>query len=953
MIRKVTAALVGTLLASTQLSAAAPAPTPASLASLIAQVHIPYEQFILPNGLRVIMHTDRKVPVVAVSVWYHIGSRDEPAGKTGFAHLYEHLMFYGSDNAPGSLLARLEAIGATDYNGTTWFDRTNYFETVPTGALDRALFLESDRMGHLLNSVTKERLDAQRAVVQNEKRMNDNEPGGLTQYAELAALFPKGHAYNHPTIGSMTDLNGASLEDVKNWFRANYGPNNAVLVLAGDIDLATAKEKVTRWFGAIPRGPDVKHADVPVPTLAAPVDKVMHDRVATVSISREWVTPGINDPETTDIQLAAYVLGGLGSSRLDNILVRQEKLAVSVTAGVQQFEKVGMLEINASVRPGVDPALVAKRMDEITADYLRTGPSADELQRAATSIAASQIRGLESVGGMGGKAVTLAEGAVYSDDPDHYAKELRAIAAVTPAQVGAAARKWMGRPPLRLTVLPGERSAEDIAAAGSARRTPAYFQNPAEGGAPAPATPGNGAGARPAIAEPPVAPVGALSFPRIERATLSNGIPIVFARRAGLPLVQVAISFDAGNAADDRAKLGTEALLISLLKEGTPTRSSTAIAEEQERLGANIGASATMDFTRVSLSALTPNLGASLDLLADIVRNPAFAPEEIERQRARLLARIATERTQPQGIATRLLPPIIYGPAHPYGVPLSGSGDEAGVKAATRTDLLAFKARWLRPDNATIFVAGDTSLDQIKSLLEQRFGAWRAPAVAKGMKNFDAAIPAARSRIVLVDRPQSPQSLILAAQVLPVRGLDDTEALSAANYTLGEAGNSRLSTDLRENKGWAYYAGSQVKIVRQRMPFLLYAPVQTDKTGESLAAARADIADFVGAKGITDTELQQTVDSLIHSLPGTFETSGDLLGAIIQNTALGRPDDYYVTLPARYRALTATTIDGAARVIDPAKLVWIVVGDAKMVRPQLQALGLPIEQADTATGAVK
>ena len=262
-----------TMLSSPALAAAPEQPAP--LSELVKDVNIPYSMFRLPNGLTVIVHEDHKAPIVAVSVWYHIGSKDEPKGKTGFAHLFEHLMFYGSQNAPGSFMGRLESIGATDANGTTWFDRTNYFETVPTGALDRALFLEFDRMGHLLGAVTQKTVDLQRAVVENEKRMDDNEPGGLEEYAELNALFPPGHPYHHATIGSMKDIENASLEDVKNWFRAHYGPNNAVLVLAGDIDVPTARAKAQRWFGSIPRGPETPRPPVSVPTLPAPVDKVM------------------------------------------------------------------------------------------------------------------------------------------------------------------------------------------------------------------------------------------------------------------------------------------------------------------------------------------------------------------------------------------------------------------------------------------------------------------------------------------------------------------------------------------------------------------------------------------------------------------------------------------------------------------------------------------------------
>jgi zinc protease len=919
----------------------------APLSELVAQVDIPYQTFTLPNGLRVIVHEDHKAPVVAVSIWYHIGSKDEPRGKTGFAHLFEHLMFYGSENAPGSFFGRLESIGATDWNGTTWFDRTNYFETVPTGALDRALFLESDRMGHLLGAVTQQTLDLQRGVVQNEKRMGDNEPGGLREYAELATLFPTGHPYHHPTIGSMADLNGASLEDVKSWFRAHYGPNNAVLVLAGDVDLATARAKVERWFGPIPRGPETARPDVPVPSLAQPVDKVMHDRVATVSISREWVVPGVNDSDTNQLELAASILGGLGSSRLDNALVRKEKLAVSVSADVQQFEKISLLSVTARVRPGVDPGLVARRLDEIVADFLRNGPTADEVQRAATSAVAGTIKGLEQVGGFGGKAVTLAEGAVYSNDPAKYKRDLQETAAATPASVAAAARKWMSRPAFRLTLSPGERSAEDIAAAGSAvgRRHPAYFRSPDQGGAPAAATPA-AAPPAPTVAEPPVEPVRALAFPAVERARLSNGIEVVFARRAAVPIVEVAVAFDAGNAADDRAKLGTEALLLSLLKEGTGRLGSTQIAEEQERLGASISASASMDRTTVSLSALKANLAPSLDLLADVIRNPAFAPAEVERKRAALLAQIAEEKTQPQGLALRVLPPLLYGAGHPYAVPFTGSGDAAGVKAVTRADLVAFHQRWLRPDNAAIFVVGDTGMAELMPLLEARFGSWRAPAGPKGAKSFPGAPPAAAAgpRIILIDKPQSPQSMILAGEPLAVRGVDDPLTLTVANEVLGASATSRLIMDLRETKGWAYYAGSQVQLVRERMPLFLFAPVQTDKTGESIAAAQADLAAFLGPKGVTQDELARTISNQVLSLAGEFETSGAVLGAIMRNATLRRPDDYYVRLPDRYRAITAADLDSAARrAIDPRRLVWVVVGDAAKVRPQLDALHMPVE----------
>jgi predicted Zn-dependent peptidase len=397
---------------------------PAPISELVKAIDIPHEEFTLKNGLRVIVSTDRKAPIVAVSVWYHVGSRYEPAGKTGFAHLFEHLMFYGSENADGPFFARLEDIGATDWNGTTWFDRTNYFETVPTGALDRALFLEADRMGHLLGAVTQVKLDTQRGVVQNEKRMGENNPYGLVEYAQLAALFPDGHPYRHSTIGSMADLNAASLDDVKTWFRTHYGPNNAVIVLAGDIDVPTAKAKMEKWFGAIPAGPAPTDVDASVPTLPADVEKVMKDNVATVRLYRNWVVPGINGTDLPLLDLSMSIFGGLASSRLDNVLVRQDKTAVGVSASIQTFEKVSLAEITVDVKPGADPVAVGKRLDALLADYLAKGPTADEVTRAATRVMSGTIGGLEQVGGQTGKAVTLAEGAVYSNDPDRYRKDL-------------------------------------------------------------------------------------------------------------------------------------------------------------------------------------------------------------------------------------------------------------------------------------------------------------------------------------------------------------------------------------------------------------------------------------------------------------------------------------------------------------------------------------------------
>ncbi len=920
---------------------------PAPVAELVRAVDIPYERFTLGNGLRVLVHTDRKAPVVAVSIYYHVGSKDEPKGKTGFAHLFEHLMFNGSENAPGDFFEPLQQVGATDFNGTTWFDRTNYFETVPTGALDRALFLESDRMGHLLGAVTQEKLTNQIGVVQNEKRQGDNQPFGLVDYVVYDVLFPGDHPYRHSTIGTMADLTGASLEDTKNWFRAKYGPDNAVLVLAGDIDAATARPMVQKWFGDIPRGPKVARVDAPVPTLAAPISKVMKDQVPFTRVMRLWAVEGVNGKDATALQAAMSVLGGLSSSRLDNALVRGDKTAVAVTASVLPFEQVGVLTVSADVKPGQDATAVGRRLDALIADFLKTGPTADEVRRVATRSISGTIGGYESVGGFSGKAVALAEGLVYSNDPAKYKAELAELAALTPAQVTAAARKWMSRPVFNLTVEPGTRDTSPAmrAITGDAAkpegRGAAYYRDPD-----APVTGPLTAVDRSKL--PEVGTLANLDFPAIERATLSNGIPIFFARRASVPVVRVAVSFDAGFSSDPKSALGTQSLMLALLDEGTKTRSSVQIAEESERLGATVSTAATIDRSSVNLYALTPNLAPSLGLLSDIVRNPAFAPEEVERLRGQQLAGIASQLSDPGGIARYVLPEKIYGRDHPYGVPSTGTGEASAVAKVSRDAIAAFHRDWLRPDNAQIFVVGDTTMAALKPMLESSFGSWQKPSFAKTVKTFTGTVPPQQAKIYLVDRPGSGQSVIRGGSVLAHTGKDDLTILRQANDVLGGSFLSRLNTDLRETKGWSYGVGSGIGNNENRTQFIVNAPVQTDRTGDSLTALIEDTKAYLGPQGTTAAELERTANGAVRELPGTFETSDAVLGAVQQIVWLGRPDEYYEKLADRYRSMTAAELDAAARAnIDPAKISWVVVGDAAKVRSQLDKVGLPIEVVPT------
>jgi predicted Zn-dependent peptidase len=913
---------------------ASPAPAAAAVGksvpipSLVSKVSIPHTMFRLKNGLTVIVHEDHKAPVAAVTVWYNVGSKDEPKGKTGFAHLYEHLMFNGSEDLPGDYFTYLQQVGATDYNGTTAQDRTNYFETVPAGALERAMFMESDRMGHLLGAITQGVLDNQRSVVQNEKRQNDSRPGGLIQYELFGNLFPEGHPYHHTVIGSMTDLDAASLEDVKQWFRDKYGPNNAVVVVAGDVKPAEVKRLAEKYFGPIPAGPVNHPALAAVPTLAKAKSIDMKDQVASTIIQRYWAVPGLLDKQLAALDIGGSVLGGLSSSRLDEIMVRDEKIAVSVSASMIPLQRVGIFAVSAFVRPGVDPALVSKRLDQVMADYIAKGPTADEVERAVMSEVSGRIRGLEQVGGFGGKAVSLAEGQTFAHDSDFYKKTLASYAAITPAVVRAAMQRWLTRPALTITLSPGERPAYQEA---KAVEPPKAGADKSEG-----AVKGN----RPI---PPVGQLAALDFPDIVHTKLSNGIPVDFVQRASVPVTQVALSFDAGDAADSSSTRGLASMTMDLLDEGTSKLSSQQFAEAEERLGADVSTGNGADRSYVSLNALSPNLAPSLDLLSETVNDAAFRADDIDRIRAQKLTGIAQLQKDPTRVARRLVPVVLYGANHPYGGP--PGGDPKAIAKFTRDDLVAFRERWLRPDNLKIFIVSDRPLSEVKPLLESRFGHWSAPAVARGVKTFTAPPPRPTApKILLINRPGAPQSSIVGAQLLPIDPKADIVPFDAANDALGGDFLSRLNMDLREDKGWSYGVNGSESVMLHAVPYVVSAPVQADRTVDSLIELTQQINDFLTTKGVTQEERDRVVTKNINQLPGQFETSGAVLGAIMDMDMLDKPDNYYETLAPEYRAQTTASLDQAARsLLDPKGFTWIVVGDAAKLRPQLEKLGMPIE----------
>jgi len=912
---------------------------------------IAYTRFTLPNGLTVIVHEDHKAPVVAVSIWYHIGSADEPKGKTGFAHLFEHLMFSGSEHHKGTYFQPFELAGATDMNGTTWFDRTNYFETVPTTALDMALWMESDRMGHLLGAIGQKELDTQRGVVQNEKRQGENRPYGRVDENILANTYPANHPYQHDTIGSMDDLNAASLDDVKHWFHANYGAANTTLVLAGDITVAQARAKALKYFGDIPAGKPVAHQQPWITPLAKSTRGVQHDHVAQPRIYRTWVVPQLGSDAAIQLDLAATALGGGKTSRLYQRLVYQDKLVDDVSASIAPFALASQFQIQADVKAGVDPAKVEAAIDDVLKGFLAKGPTADELDRAKIGNRAQFVRGLEKVGGFGGKAVILAEGQVYRGNPGAYKLDLARADAATPASVKAAADKWLSQGDYLLTVLPAGKGF-DPAAEDKAVKPLGELA-----GKPAPRLP---AAAKYSTARsevdrakgvPQVSSFPALSFPTLERGRLDNGIEVILAERHTIPVTHVQLLFDAGYAADQGKRPGTASFTATLMNESTTTMDSLAVAEARQRLGAITRVGCALDTCSASLNALNDQLKPSLALFSQIVRDPAFSSADIERVRGQWLADIAQEKTQPMGLALRSLPPLLYGEGHAYAIPFTGSGTEASIKALTADDLRGFQHDWLRPDNVKILVAGDTTLARIIPELNAAFGDWKAPATAVPHKNIAEVAAQPRPRVFLIDRKDAPQSLILAGLLAPSTRAPDNLAIQVANGAFGGTFTSRLNMNLREDKRWAYGAQSFLMDAQGQRPMLFYAPVQTDKTAPSAAEVLKEARAVIGDRPLTDAEIAKIKDSRIRALPGSYETASAVLGAMDGIVEYGRPDDYVQTLKPRLEAITPADAEAAIKeIVKPEAMTWVIVGDLKQIEAPVRALKLGDVQVLDADG---
>jgi len=883
------------------------APRTARASQAATPITIPYQRFVLKNGLTLLVHEDHKAPIVAVNIWYHVGSKNERPGRTGFAHLFEHLMFNGSEHFNTDYFQALEPLGATDLNGTTNEDRTNYFQNVPTSALDVVLWMESDRMGHLLGAIDQAKLDEQRGVVQNEKRQGENEPYGKVDILMTEGTYPVGHPYSWSVIGSMEDLDAAKLDDVKAWFRAYYGPNNAVIVLAGDITPDVARQKVEQYFGDIAASPPIAKQDTWIARRTGTHRQVMQDRVPQARIYKEWNIPEYGSADADYLDLVTDVLAQGKTSRLYKRLVYDEQIATDVIAYVDLREIGGQLVIRATVKPGGDLARVERAIDEELARFIQSGPTASELRRIKTQARANFIRGIERIGGFGGKSDVLARNEVFRGNADHYLVTQRRVAAATAAELRAAAARWLNDGQWVLEVHP---YPEFGTTASAADRTKA----------PAPGT-------------PPEA-----RFPAIARATLSNGLKVVLAERHSIPQVNMTLLVDAGYAADQGAAPGTASLAIDMMDEGTTRLNALQISDTLLQLGAQLGTSSQLDVSRVSLSAIKDKLDPTLDVFADVILNPAFPQADFQRQQRQRLARIQREKVQPVQMALRVFPQLLYGANHAYGNPLTGSGTEQSVGQMTREDLARFHRTWFKPNNATLVIVGDVTLAELQPKLERVFSRWQRGEVPQ--KNVGTVADQPRPLIYILDRPGSEQSTILAANLAAPKANNKEYAIEAMTSLLGGQFIARLNMNLREDKHWSYGAFTLIWDARGQRPFIAYAPVQTDKTKESMIEVDRELRGILGPKPVTADELSKAQATLTLTLPGNWETMAAVQGSLEQMVTYGLEDRYFETYAQRVRSLTIPDATAAAKeTVRPDHLVWVVVGDRSKIEAGIRELG--------------
>ena len=871
-------------------------------------VTISFEKHTLSNGLDVILHEDHTIPVVAVNVWYHVGSKDEEMGRTGFAHLFEHVMFEGSKHHNSSHFEPLQKAGAS-LNGSTTPDRTNYWEDVPTNYLELALWLEADRMGFLLDALDQQRFDIQRDVVKNERRQSyENRPYGMAHWHLQGALYPLPHPYHWMTIGSEEDLDDAKLDDIKDFFKRYYSPTNASLAIAGDINPGEALEMVNRYFGDLPPGESVPRKGRHDSGLSGRIELEMRDKVTLPRTYVAWPTGPEGDVDDAPMEIYQAIMSDGLTSRLHRSLVYEKQIAQSAVMRYHSSEISGQCVLQVTAAEGHELVKVEAAADAEMARFLKEPPTDEEMTRVKNRIEASHFRQLARIGGFGGRADQLNHFSVFSSNPDLINTSLDRYMAVTREDVMRVAETVLGGNQVRLRVLP-----EPTLSATTTTLDRTIMPPPRS--------------------EPVFTP------PTPTRTKLANGMGISVVEHLGLPIVAFGLLMDAGASQDPANLPGLAGFTAQMLPEGTNSKSSLEIAQAFEFIGSRLSADGRREYTLLSAETLTKHWPTALELSADLVLNPNFPDHELERVRREHLTELRRGKDEPNAVAEQLMAGLVFNADSGYGHPLSGT--EKSIGALTRDDLVNQFTRDYGPASANLIVVGDISIDEVVKRAEAVFGGWKATnPSANGRAQVEPSNGAAT--IYLVDRPGASQSVIRALHTTIPRRHPDYLGLTLMNYSFGGQFSARLNQNLRQDKGYSY--GYQSHIQWHRGPSLMLAggSVQTEVTKESVVETLKEYNEVRGSRPISEEELENAKAAILRSLPANFERPGAIMGQVLQMVQFDLPDDYLQTVSA---SVEAVTLDDVHRItqelVRPDRLKILVVGDRQQIEAGLREIDIP------------
>ena len=862
-------------------------------------IKVPYEKYTLANGLKVILHVDKTLPVATINTWFYVGSKDEPERRSGFAHLFEHLMFMGTNRVPGGQFDQIMERSGGQNNASTAEDRTNYYSFGPSNLLPTLLWLDADRLEDLGKAMTLKKLDLQRDVVKNERRQNtENTPYGKAYEMINSLMYPKGHPYSTSVIGSHEDLSAASVEDVQSFFSTFYVPNNASLIVAGDFDPAKIKPLVNKLFGTLPRANDVPRKQVQPFTFPG-AKLTLVDAVSASKSVMVWHTPPTTKDEDLEMKIAAKVLGDGLASRLQETLVNKLGLATEASAGLDSKYLGSMFYIDATLAPDKKQGDMEKAIQSIINDLAKNGPTANELKRIVAkeeSAISSILQNLDQ------KADRMNEYEFYYGNPDSFQREINAFKAVTPAAVKAAVGKYLTGKNLIIRVIPG---------------TAPTAKNPRDD-------------------QPGIDKATLFTTPKPTRMTMPNGTSVSYWSRPGVPMFSVRAHLNIGSIED--TKPGLNAMTTELMLRGANKLTGAQFSAQLDLIGASVGGEATLRGTTFSLEAPLSNAVQALAMFQGVLSAPTLAKDDFDQYKAELLAQLNQENDSANSVAQKVAKREFLGKNHPYAKPVVGTIES--VNGIKYEDILstAKNNQKLKPE---IFVAGGWSTADAKAMLSSTVGK-SAQGTTVGTTKFNIpAIPSQGARLVIVDRPNAVQTVINV--LFPAVNVNDTDYLDLDGVRMISGGSftSRLNQNLREDKGYTYGAGSRLASDPYIGWFSMSSSVRADVTGASIKEFLNEIARL--EKGDIDgTEAGKAAQIMRTDIVTEFTSLESIVnvGSSVMDSGITLSDiDQRISKIQGFDAQRLNSV--ASKYLSRGRAMFVLVGDKAQILKQIEGLGLP------------